>query len=212
MSRQLEIFEDIAAATSFAQNAGERDPRATGGSGRGLGVSPGLLHAKVAREASPAPAIASKPPVDSRAAPDPVPDAAVPRVITTPDELLDMLRRRRDELGITHETIDHITGWASGWAGKVLSPEPIKGLGEKSLSLVLDALALGIARIEFVEDPQLADRMRHRWMKRRRPRMRPRRTRSELNGALLGNLPKDILTTTTETTDVETSPQLSPAP
>ncbi|WP_426608980.1 hypothetical protein [Bradyrhizobium sp. McL0616] len=46
---------------------------------------------------------------------------AVPRIITNGDDLVDLIRRRGDELGITHETIDHITGWASGYASK-LSP------------------------------------------------------------------------------------------
>ena len=205
MSRQLEIFEDIADQMSVAQNVGCRDPR-----GKMFGrpqLSPGLLHAKVAREPSAAPEVLPAAPVNSPSSPDPVP-AAVPRVITTPDELLDMLRQRRDELGLTHETIDHIAGWASGYCSKVLSPEPLKGLGGKGLGLVLDALALGIARIEFVEDPALADRMRRRWTKRLRPKMRPRRTRSSLSGALLDKGSGQTLASTTEIADVETPPEL----
>ncbi len=131
---------------------------------------------------------------------------AVPRIVTTRDELLDLIRRRRDELGITHETIDHITGWASGYASKVLSPEPLKNLGPKSLFLVLEALALGIARVEFVEDAERATKMRSRWVQRLRPQMKPRRTR----GALLAERQQQMLASTTEVNNDETPSKLPP--
>jgi len=203
MSRQLEIFEDIAEQMSLAPNVGERDPRAKGW----LKLSPGLGHAKIFREPAAAPEAVPTSPADSPAAPEAIP--AVPRVVTTHEELLDLLRRRRDDLGLTHETIDHIAGWASGYCSKVLSPEPLKGLGEQSLALVLDVLALGIARIEIVEDPEQAARMRPRWTRRLRPKMRARRTRSELSGALLDKQPGQTLASTTETAANEAAPQLS---
>ncbi|TYO64632.1 hypothetical protein FXV83_20760 [Bradyrhizobium hipponense] len=120
--------------------------------------------------------------------------------------MLDLIRRRRDALSLTHETIDHLTGWASGYASKVLSPEPLKRLGPQSLGLILGALALGIARIEFVEDPEIAARMRSRWVPRLRPKMRPRRTR----GALLNARGQKTVTATTEDNNVETPPELPP--
>jgi hypothetical protein len=123
--------------------------------------------------------------------PPPAPEAAaalaVPKVVTTEAELLALLRARRDELQLTHMELDRLTGWADGYASKVLSPEPLKGFTEKSLSLVLDALALGIARIEFIVDPAQVERMKGRWTKRVRPQMRPRRTRSALLEAKLGS-------------------------
>ncbi|MET4018148.1 hypothetical protein [Bradyrhizobium sp. S3.2.12] len=207
MSEQLDLLEEIDEQNAYPVNVGSGEKKRWRAGC--LSVSPQFQRAKVARaapvEAAPEtpPATASEP----EAAPEPpsVP-AAVPRIITTRDDLLDLLRRRRDELGLTHETIDHLTGWASGYASKVLSPEPIKNLGEQSLGLVLAALGLGIARIEFIEDPEIAARMRPRWTQRLRPKMRPRRTR----GALLNARGQKTVTSTTEDNNVEAPPELPP--
>lgn len=205
MSKQFDFLEEMDEQHSFRITDSSRRGR----HGFVRPISPQFERAKVARPAPVAtdsPAVAASPP---EAIPAPlVPQAppAVPRVITTRDDLVDLIRRRRDELGITHETIDHLTGWASGYASKVLSPEPLKNLGAKGLSLVLEALALGIVRVEFVEDPEQAARMRPRWVRRLRPHMRTRRTR----GALLAERQQQMLTSTTENTDVETPPKLSP--
>jgi hypothetical protein len=91
-----------------------------------------------------------------------------PKVVTSRDELVQLVRDRRDELGITHETIDHIAGCAAGYTSKLLAPEPMKNFGPMSLRTVLGALALGIARVEIVEDPEAAARVRGRWKPRRR--------------------------------------------
>ncbi|MCW2218313.1 hypothetical protein M2232_001845 [Bradyrhizobium japonicum] len=145
-------------------------------------ISPALERARAAREALVQASVPEPPPGEPEAVAPP-PEPSLPRVVTTRDELLDLIRRRRDELGITHETIDVLTGWAAGYASKVLSPEPVRGLGANALALVIGALALGIARVEFVEDPQQVEKMRSRWVPRRRPQMKPRRTR----GALLAS-------------------------
>jgi hypothetical protein len=193
MTRQYDFLEDVADQMSGAPNVGERDERTRGWHK----LSPALRHAKVDRERPAAAESAPSAPVDSPSPPEAVP--AVPRVINTREDLLELLRERRDELRLTHEQIDHLAGWASGYASKVLSPEPLKQLGEHSLSLVLGALALGIARIEFVEDPVQAVRMRPRWTPRQRPKMRPRRTR----GALLTEGGKESVVSTTEDSNVE---------
>jgi hypothetical protein len=211
MIRQLDFLEDIADSTSFAPNPGERSPNAPKRVLR-LGISPMMLHAKVAREASPVPIAAETSPVDSAGSSEGIP-RTVPRTVTTHDELVEMLRARRDELEITHEVIDDITGWASGYASKVLSPEPLRNIGERALSLLLKTLALGIAKVEFVEDPELAARMRPRWTKRRRPPMRTRRTRSALKSALLSESPQQTVASTTEdTTSDETPHEFSSEP
>lgn len=201
MSEQLDLLEEIDEQNAFSTNVGSGEKkRWVAGC---LSVSPQFQRAKVAR-AAPVEAAPEAPPATAsapEAAPEPPGESpAVPRIITTRDDLLDLLRRRRDELGLTHETIDHLTGWANGYASKLLSPEPIKNLGEQSLGLVLAALGLGIARIEFVEDPELAARMRSRWTQRLRPKMRPRRTR----GALLTARGQQTVTSTTEDNNVET--------
>jgi len=93
----------------------------------------------------------------------------IPTVVTSKAEMVAVIRRRRDELGITHATVDAIAGWADGYCSKVLCDPPMKGFGEMSLGLVLGALALGIARVEIVEDPAQAERVSSRWVKRKRP-------------------------------------------
>jgi hypothetical protein len=44
-------------------------------------------------------------------------------------QLLDALRARRDELQLSHTTIDDVGGLCPGYASKVLSNPPLRGLG-----------------------------------------------------------------------------------
>lgn len=92
-------------------------------------------------------------------------------MIRSMSEVLDVMRKRRDELGITHETLDAIAGWPAGYASKLLAPEPIKNLGWVSFGLGLGAL--GIALV-VVEDEDQAKQVRSRWI----PRERAQRTAS----------------------------------
>jgi len=93
----------------------------------------------------------------------------IPTVVTSKPEMVAAIRRRRDELAVTHETIDEISGMAGGYTSKLLAPEPIKGFGEMSLGSVLGALALGIAAVIIIEDPDQVERIGDRWVKRKRP-------------------------------------------
>lgn len=101
----------------------------------------------------------------------------MPRVVRSRAELVAAIRERVAEVGITQQTLDHVAGWADGFAGKVLGPRQVRRLGPASLRLVLDALALGIAAVVLVEDPDQAARMRPRWQPRkyapRRRKVRP---------------------------------------
>jgi hypothetical protein len=208
MSDQFDFLTDLAAQMSCAPNDDARDRR--GGFYR---PSPSILRAKPVRPPKGPPAAAASP---REAIPEQQPPAppVVHVVVTTENELLDLLRARRDALGLTHETIDHITGWAGGYASKVLSPEPLKRFGERSLGLLLQALALGIARIEFIEDPAQVARMSGRWTRRRRPKMRARRTRTQLrdSGALLTGEGQETLPSTSieEGDNVEIPPEFPP--
>lgn len=92
-----------------------------------------------------------------------------PKVVSSIPELLDVIRDRRAEVDVSFETLDHVSGVQPGYSAKVLSPDPVRGLGPISLPALLGALALGIARVEIVEDLEQAKLMRPRWRPRRRP-------------------------------------------
>jgi hypothetical protein len=81
-------------------------------------------------------------------------------------ELLAAHRARRDELGLTHLTIDEIAGWASGYASKLLAPEPIRNLGWLSLGALHGTLG---TMLLMVEDPEQIRRVESRWIRRERP-------------------------------------------
>jgi hypothetical protein len=81
-------------------------------------------------------------------------------------EVVEALRVWRDERGITHEVFDEIAGWADGYAGKLLAPEPIKNLGWMSLGDALKTLAI---KLVVVEDPEQRKLVERRWIRRERP-------------------------------------------
>lgn len=80
-------------------------------------------------------------------------------------ELIAALCARRDELNISHETIDNIAGLQSGYTSKLLAPKPIKNLGPMSFSALLGALGLALVA---VPDPQAVAAVEGRWQPRRR--------------------------------------------
>jgi hypothetical protein len=162
-SDDLDLFGEIA-AQGFPYNDGHRSNRR----GARLGnwsVSPGV-HAKVARPSTDSPAATASPP-------DAVPvqpvQATVPRLVVTSEaQLVQMLRDRRDQVGITNECLDGSAGWADRYGQKLLGSKPVKGFGAFSLELILRALALKIVRVEFTEDPAQVAKLRSRWVKRKR--------------------------------------------
>ena len=81
-------------------------------------------------------------------------------------ELIEALRARRDELNISHETIDSIAGLQSGYTSKLLAPKPIKNLGPMSFGSLLGALGLAVV---VVEDPSMCERVSKHWEPRKRP-------------------------------------------
>jgi hypothetical protein len=88
-------------------------------------------------------------------------------VIHSMEELLAALRARRDQLQLTHERIDDIAGWASGYCGKLMANPPVKNLGFMSLGTALDSMAVALVMIENVEQRKLVEK---RWIPRERPR------------------------------------------
>jgi hypothetical protein len=99
----------------------------------------------------------------------------IPKVVSSIPELLDVLRERRAEIDVSLENLDHVSGVQPGYSAKVLSPDPVRGLGPISLPALLGALALGIVRIEIAEDAEQRALISHRW----RPRRRPQRKAAE---------------------------------
>jgi hypothetical protein len=87
------------------------------------------------------------------------------KIITSMPELLDAIRGRRDELNISHETIDDLAGLQSGYTSKILAPTPIKNLGPMSLGAILGALGIGLI---VVEDSLQRSKVESRWCQRKR--------------------------------------------
>jgi hypothetical protein len=88
------------------------------------------------------------------------------RLIRSIDDLVAALRARRDELNVSHELLDDLAGYQSGYTSKLLAPDPMKGLGPMSLPALLGALG---AALVLVEDSAQAERVRDRWVPRKRP-------------------------------------------
>lgn len=78
-------------------------------------------------------------------------------------ELLSALRARADELQVTREGLDAITGLQSGYAGKLLAPVPIKSLGKFSMGPMLTAMG---CMLILVEDADTLARITSRVPKR----------------------------------------------
>lgn len=96
-----------------------------------------------------------------------------PMVVSSEAELLDVVRARRDELYLSHETIDDLAGLSDRYFSKLVGPDPDRGFGEMSLKAVLGALALGVAVVVLIEDPEQARRMQPRWERQRRKPRKP---------------------------------------
>ncbi|MCK1672800.1 hypothetical protein [Bradyrhizobium sp. 150] len=90
------------------------------------------------------------------------------RIIGSREQLLEVVRDRRDELDLSHDLLDSITGLQGGYVSKLLADPPVRGFGEMSLQAVLDALGLRIGFAVIMEDPERAERVRARWKPRKR--------------------------------------------
>jgi hypothetical protein len=95
------------------------------------------------------------------------------KLICSMPELLAAIRARRDALNISHETIDDLAGLPAGYTSKLLSPDPIRGIGYMSLGAVLGALGMALIA---VEDSAAVTRVHEKWV----PRKRPQRKAPEL--------------------------------
>jgi hypothetical protein len=97
--------------------------------------------------------------------------------------LIEVFRRRFDELGITGETADHLGGIAAGHTTKLLTRDHLKKFGPVTLGAILGVL--GMKLVAVVDEEALAQISRRltparfrRWdanngMRTRRKRARP---------------------------------------
>jgi hypothetical protein len=85
-------------------------------------------------------------------------------IISDYQGLIAVLRERAEQLDVSNETLDGVTGLASGYTGKIMGRKGHKPLGRLSLGLMLQALGLKLA---VLEDPEQLARMRPRLTKRR---------------------------------------------
>jgi hypothetical protein len=82
-------------------------------------------------------------------------------IVTSREELRELVRRRQDELNVPCLQVDEIAGIATGHFSKLTCG--IKNFGFLSTFVVLQALGL---RIRIEEDPEMTARLRHRWTPR----------------------------------------------
>ena len=125
-----------------------------------------------------------------------------PRVVATVgdhNQLLDVIRRRVEELNVSHEVVEAIAGLQSGYLSKVLADPPPKRMGPFTWFLILGALGLDV---QLAENQQAMERLRPRLEKRKlvRKRIRAkegiieltpdfRHRRSQLGGLARAKLP-----------------------
>jgi hypothetical protein len=87
------------------------------------------------------------------------------------DDVLAVLLARKNELGLTHELVEEITGITRGHFDKIFGPTRQKRMGWLVFSLMLPAL--GVKLRAEVDEPQAA-LMRARWEKRNEKQIRVR--------------------------------------
>lgn len=86
------------------------------------------------------------------------------------DELQIALRERWQELRITNEAVDELSGVQSGYSSKVLGPNPTKQLGPVSWALLP---VLGVKLI-VVDDAEARSAMQGRYVPKTEARSTPR--------------------------------------
>jgi hypothetical protein len=80
------------------------------------------------------------------------------------NQLLAAIRRRIEELGLSHETVEYLAGLQSGYLSKVIANPPPKRMSPFTQFLILQALGLDM---QLVESPQLIEKLKGRWTKRK---------------------------------------------
>jgi len=87
-------------------------------------------------------------------------------VVRSYDELHAVLRARANELQVTREGLDAVSGLQNGYCAKLLAPVPIKAIGPVSMGPLLGALGLMLI---VVEDAEMLARIASQMQLRERP-------------------------------------------
>jgi hypothetical protein len=69
-------------------------------------------------------------------------------VVYSYTDLQSLLRLRAEQLGISRELIDQISGLPAGYAGKILSANPTKRLGPDTIGPMLGTLCVKLVMVE----------------------------------------------------------------
>ena len=92
---------------------------------------------------------------------------------STYSEFLEALRTRVNELDVSGEVLDELSGLPKGYVHKLLGPRPTRGVGVRSLAEVLGALG---CKCLLVEDASAMERISNRLV--------PRDANAVRNGAI----------------------------
>jgi hypothetical protein len=86
-------------------------------------------------------------------------------VVADYDALVAALRARAEELDISRETTDAVSGLQPGYSGKLLSSQPIRAFGRVSLGPILQSLCV---KLVVVEDQEMLAKLAPRLVPRKR--------------------------------------------
>jgi hypothetical protein len=101
---------------------------------------------------------------------------------TDPDALVELLRARQVELGLSNEALERICGWTGGIVDKYLGPSRVKTPGATTLAILMDALAVNGV---LMADDAKAARMQRAWDREGRRRERAVRPAARIAKAAL---------------------------
>jgi hypothetical protein len=85
-------------------------------------------------------------------------------VVADHNQLLEAIRRRIQELGLSYEVVNDLAGLQQNYLTKVISNPPPKRMSPFTQFLILQALGL---RVRLEEDPELIEKLKGRWSKRK---------------------------------------------
>jgi hypothetical protein len=89
--------------------------------------------------------------------------AMATHIIHSRDDLVEVLRARKAQLGLSNAFVEAQLLMSGGGCDKVLGPAQVKGM---SVAVMFDLIELFGGRLVFQVDPEIEAKMRPRWEKR----------------------------------------------